>query len=160
MSQMAWDDMLVRELHRGAASPTNDLQTRVAMKSAAIEILRLGERLARAESKIAAGASAVSEVSPTPIGRRVTADSWADAIRQRNEAKQISTEAKRKRAVQRHREVTIEQLMSAGDGRSRADATDEYENRHAAGYYADWVYGGIEARREVQAQHAKVRRRR
>ncbi len=79
-------------------------------------------------------------------GRRITRRTEARAIEYREAAKKIAEEAKRKRAVVKHRAVVVEQLMAAGDGRSREEAEVEYERRLGLGHYADWVYGGTEAR--------------
>ncbi len=79
-------------------------------------------------------------------GRRITRRTEARAIEYREAAKKIAAEAKRKRAVVKHRAVVVEQLMVAGDGRGREEAEVEYERRLGLGHYADWVYGGTEAR--------------
>ena len=89
----------------------------------------------------------VSEVDGVYTGgRRITRRTEARAIEYREAAKKIAAEARRKRAVVRHRAVVVEQLMAAGDGRSREEAEAEYERRLGLGHYADWVYGGTEAR--------------
>ncbi len=82
-------------------------------------------------------------------GRRITRRTEARAIEYREAAKKIAAEAKRKRAVVRHRAIVVEQLMVAGDGRGREEAEAEYERRLGLGHYADWVYGGAEARRRA-----------
>ncbi len=82
-------------------------------------------------------------------GRRITRWTEAKAIEYREAAKKIAAEAKRKRAVVRHRAVVVEQMMAAGDGRGREEAEAEYERRLGLGHYADWVYGGPDARRRA-----------